>query len=92
MKYHFIRFVFAMTEPIFSVWILLRLSQNKGAAMKYLLNPPKLVTWWVSLALLVLGVLTHIRVLVVPALSPYTFWIVVIGLIIMLLATRVRGL
>jgi hypothetical protein len=60
--------------------------------MKYLLNPPKLVTWWVSLVLLVLGVLMYIRVLAIPALSPYTFWIVVIGLIIMLLATRLRGL
>ncbi len=60
--------------------------------MRYLLTPPKLVTWWVSLVLLVLGVLMYVRVLVIPALNPYTFWIVVVGLIIMLLATRLRGL
>ncbi len=60
--------------------------------MRYLLTPPKLVTWWVSFVLLVLGVLMYVRVLVIPALSPYTFWIVVVGLIIMLLATRLRGL
>ncbi len=60
--------------------------------MRYLLTPPKLVTWWVCFALLVVGILMYVRVLAIPALNPYTFWIVVVGLIIMLLATRLRGL
>ncbi len=60
--------------------------------MKEWLSPPKLITWWIALICLVVGVLLHIRVLAVSALAPYDFWIVVIGLVLMLLATRLRGL
>ncbi len=60
--------------------------------MKDWLNPPKMITWWISFICLVVGVLVAIRVLALPALAPYSFWIVVAGLVLMLLATRLRGL
>jgi len=60
--------------------------------MKEWLNPPKLITWWISLICLVVGVLLALRVLALAALAPYSFWIVVVGLVLMLLATRLRGL
>jgi len=60
--------------------------------MRDWLTPPKLITWWISLICLVVGVLLYVRVLVLPALSPYSFWIVAVGLALMLLATKLRGL
>ncbi len=60
--------------------------------MKEWLSPPKLITWWISLICLIVGVLLALGVLVLPALAPYTFWIVAFGLLLMLLATRLRGL
>jgi small-conductance mechanosensitive channel len=56
------------------------------------LSPPKLITWWISFICLVVGVLLALRVLALPSLTPYTFWIVVVGLVLMLAATRLRGL
>jgi len=60
--------------------------------MKEWLNPPKMITWWISFICLVVGVLLAVRVLALPALAPYSFWIVTAGLVLMLLATRLRGL
>jgi hypothetical protein len=64
----------------------------RGEPMKDWLNPPKMITWWISFVCLVVGVLLALRVLAIPALTPYSFWIVVVGLVLMLLATRLRGL
>ncbi len=60
--------------------------------MKDWLNPPKMITWWISFICLVVGVLVAVRVLALPALAPYALWIVAAGLVLMLLATRLRGL
>ncbi|HTY24469.1 MAG TPA: hypothetical protein VMC85_15135 [Desulfomonilaceae bacterium] len=60
--------------------------------MKYSLTPPRLVTWWISFVCLAIGVLTAFQVVLIPVLMGYIFWIVVAGLALMLLATRLRGL
>ncbi len=60
--------------------------------MKYLLNPPTLISWWISFVCLVIGVLMALHIVVIPALAPFVFWIVVAGLILMLAATRLRGI
>jgi hypothetical protein len=54
------------------------------------LSPPKNITWWIALALGVLGLLGYVGH--VAGLSTYAFWLVMAGLILMLVATRVRNL
>jgi len=54
------------------------------------LTPPKNITWWIALALLVLGLLGALGV--IGALSAYTVWFYGIGLALMLVATLVKGL
>ena len=54
------------------------------------LTPPKVVTWWVAVILGVLALLGHFGV--VAALSPYAFWLAMIGLILLVVATLVKNL
>jgi hypothetical protein len=54
------------------------------------LTPPKVITWWVAVILGVLGLLGHLGT--VAALSPYAFWLVMAGLILLVLATLIRSL
>lgn len=54
------------------------------------LNAPKVITWWIAVVLGVLGLLGHFGV--IAALSPYAFWLVTIGLIVLVLATLLKGL
>jgi heme A synthase len=58
--------------------------------MKY--SPPKLVTWWIALACLLIGVLGNLGIVTVPALAPFLFWVVVAGLVLLLLAAILPGL
>ncbi len=54
------------------------------------LSPPTALTWWICLILAVVGVLATL--VPISLLAPYAFWLVVIGLVLMLIATRVKGL
>ena len=54
------------------------------------LSAPKQITWYVALALTVLALLGQTGV--IAALSPYSFWLALIGAALMLLATIVKGL
>ncbi len=54
------------------------------------LSAPKIVTWWIAVLLGILGILG--KVVAIPILSPLAFWLVVIGLILLALATLVKGL
>jgi 4-hydroxybenzoate polyprenyltransferase len=54
------------------------------------LTPPKVVTWWVAVILGVLGLLGHFGT--IAALSPYAFWLVAAGLILLAIATLVENL
>jgi hypothetical protein len=54
------------------------------------LTPPKVITWWIALILGALGLLGYTDT--IAALSPYSFWLVMAGLVLLLIATLVRNL
>ncbi len=56
------------------------------------LRAPRNLTWWIAFVLGVLGILIHIGILRIGALGEFAFWAVAIGLGLLLLATRIRGL
>lgn len=53
-------------------------------------SAPKVITWWIALILGVLGLLGYSGNM--AALSPYSFWLVMVGLALMLVATLIRNL
>jgi hypothetical protein len=53
-------------------------------------SAPKVITWWIALILGVLGLLGYLGN--VAALSQYSFWLVMAGLVLMLVATLVKDL
>lgn len=53
------------------------------------LTPPKQITFWISLALMVLGVLGQFAVAV---LAPFAFWLVLAGGVLLVVALLVKGL
>ncbi len=55
-------------------------------------NAPQLVTWWIALVLGVLGIVTHIGVVSVPAIGVYSFWLVAAAFVLLALATVFKGL
>ncbi len=54
------------------------------------LNAPKQITWWIALVLVVLGVLGSLTT--IPIASAYAFWFVLVGAVLLLLATALKGL
>jgi hypothetical protein len=54
------------------------------------LTPPKVITWWIAVILGVLGLLGHFGV--IAGLSPYSFWLVTAGLVLLVVATLVKKL
>ncbi len=54
------------------------------------LSPPKVITWWIAVALGALGLLGHLGA--VSALNAYSFWLVIAGLVLLALATMLRDL
>jgi len=54
------------------------------------LSAPKVITWWVALVLAVLGLLSSL--VVIPVLSGFAFWLVLIAAALLLLATAIEGL
>jgi len=54
------------------------------------LTPPKVITWWIAVALGALGLLGHLGI--VGALSAYSFWLVTAGLVLLAVATLIRDL
>jgi hypothetical protein len=71
----------------FGLRTLLRIA-NRRVVVK--LSAPKFVSWIISLVLGVLGLLGGVGV--VPALAGLSFWLVVVGLALMLVATAISGL
>ena len=53
-------------------------------------SAPKNVTWWIGLILAVLGIIGHFAN--VSFLSQYAFWLVLISAVLLLIATRLKGL
>jgi hypothetical protein len=54
------------------------------------LTPPKVITWWIALILGVLALLGFMGT--IAALSPYSFWLALVGLGLLLVACLVRNL
>jgi len=54
------------------------------------LSAPKQVTWWVALIVGVVGILANF--VTIPFLSDYAFWLVVIGFVLLVLATYLKDL
>lgn len=54
------------------------------------LNPPKQITWWISLALGVIGLVA--KLVTIPVLSGLAFWLVLVGLVLLVLANVLTGL
>ncbi len=55
-------------------------------------SPPKSITWWIALVLTFMAILLQQGILNIAALAPYTFWMVVIAAVLLLLATRLHNL
>jgi hypothetical protein len=54
------------------------------------LTPPKNITFWISVIFVVAGLLGYLKVL--AFLTPFAFWLVVIGYVILFLGNLVKGL
>lgn len=54
------------------------------------LTPPKVVTFWISVILALLGLI--FQVFTVAAISPYAFWFLFIGFVLLALGLLVKGL
>jgi heme/copper-type cytochrome/quinol oxidase subunit 1 len=54
------------------------------------LNPPKKITFWISV---LLGVLALVGAIVnIPFLSAYAFWVLFIGFLLLVLSLLIKGL
>ncbi len=53
-------------------------------------SAPKNITWWIALILAVLGIIGYFTN--VQFLSEYSFWFVLASAVLLLLATRIKGL
>jgi hypothetical protein len=54
------------------------------------LQKPKVITFWVAVILVVLGVIAQLAT--IPVLSGIAFWLVVVGFIILALGNLLTGL
>ena len=54
------------------------------------MSAPKLITWWIALLIGVIGIIATF--VTIPVLSGLAFWLVVIALALLLLATIIEGL
>lgn len=58
--------------------------------MNMKLSAPKVITWWIAVILGVLGLIGHFGTIAV--LSQYSFWLVAVGLVLLVLATLIKDL
>lgn len=54
------------------------------------LSEPKLITWLIAVILGALGLLA--KLVTIPVLSGIAFWLVLVGLALLALATAIKGL
>jgi len=52
------------------------------------LTPPKNITFWIAVILVVLGLLGYLKV--ISVFSPYAFWLVVVGFVVLMLGVLIR--
>ena len=56
------------------------------------MRAPKSSTWLVSVILAVLGMLIYLRIIRIPLLAPYDFWLVAAAFILLALGSIIKGL
>jgi len=54
------------------------------------LSAPRQITWWIAVVVGVLGILATL--VTIPVLSGFAFWLVVIGFLLLAVATLLEGL
>jgi hypothetical protein len=54
------------------------------------LSAPKQVTWWIALVVGIVGILAHL--VIIPVLSGFAFWLVVVAFVLLIQATILEGL
>jgi len=52
------------------------------------LNAPKVITFWIAVALAILGLLFFF----IPAVAAFAFWLLLIGFIVLMLGNFVKGM
>ena len=52
------------------------------------LSEPKVITFWIAVLLGLIGVIAYF----LPALNLYAFWLVLVGLIVLVLGNLLKGL
>ena len=57
--------------------------------MSMKLSAPKKTTWWVAVVVGVVGILANF--VTIPVLSGFAFWLVVIGFVVLVLGTYLKG-
>lgn len=58
--------------------------------MKMKLSAPKVITWWVAVILGVLALLGYLKT--IAPLTPYAFWLAIVGLVVLAVAALVKDL
>jgi len=58
--------------------------------MKLKLTPPKKNTFWIAFILGVLGIVGYL--VKIPVVSPYSFWILSAGFVLLVISLLVKGL
>ena len=53
---------------------------------------PKSIIWLISVILAALGILLYLRIITIPVLAPYDFWLVAVAFILLALGNIVKGL
>ena len=54
------------------------------------LTPPKKITWWIALILVVVAIIGQF--VTIPVIGAYMFWFAAVSAALMLLATAIKGL
>jgi hypothetical protein len=54
------------------------------------LNQPRVITWWIAVILGALGLLAFL--VTIPVLTDLAFWLVLVGLVLLAVATTTKGL
>jgi len=53
---------------------------------------PKSIIWLISVILAALGILLYLRIITIPVLAPYDFWLVAVAFILLALGNILKGL
>lgn len=53
---------------------------------------PKSIVWLISVILAALGILLYLRIITIPVLAPYDFWLVAVAFILLALGNILKGL